>query len=122
MTKIVTTIWLDQTQICDRQCYISFCTIDPYLITYRDTQKCIDYITGLKPDEYRVIMIITINQLLSSTDTLIQQYVNLSQIESIYILCISTEIGIEIDDKQSKVRGIYTELNLLCKSLSHYLI
>lgn len=118
MTKAVTTIWLDQTKICDRQCHISFCTIDPYLITYRDAQKCIDYITNLKDDEGRVVMIISTSEQLSASDTLIQQYVKLIQVESIYILCNSTEMNIGICDKPSKVRGIYTERYSLCKEFT----
>ncbi len=86
MTKFVPTICLDEAQTLDSQCYVSFCKIDPYLISYRDTQKCIDYITNLKNDEDRVILIISTDKLLSSSDTLIQQCVKLTQIESIYIL------------------------------------
>jgi tetratricopeptide (TPR) repeat protein len=118
MTKTVTTIWLDEAQTRDSQCHMSFCTIDPYLIAYRDTQKCIDYINNLKDEEDRVILIISTNHLLSSSDTLIQQCVKLAQIESIYILYSSIEVSTERFDKSSKVRGVYTERYSLCNDIT----
>ncbi|UJR11654.1 hypothetical protein I4U23_015835 [Adineta vaga] len=119
MTKTITTIWLDQSQTHDSQCYISLCKIDPYLISYRDVHKCIDYITHLNDDENGVILIISTNKLLSpSDDTWIQQCVKLSQIESIYILFNSTDVNSELVKKTSKIRGIYTERYLLCDELS----
>jgi hypothetical protein len=118
MTKSVTTIWLDQAQTRDSQCHISFCTIDPYLISYRDAQKCIDYITNLKDDEDRVILIISTNKLLSSSDTLIQQCIKLTQVESTYILYNTTEVNAEKFDKSSKVPGVYTERDSLCNDFT----
>jgi hypothetical protein len=118
MTKTVTTIWLDQAQTRDSQCHMSFCTIDPYLISYHDIQKCIDYINNLKDDEDRVILIISTNKLLSSSDTLIQRCVKLTQVESIYILYSSTEVNAENFDKPSKVREVYTERYSLCNDFT----
>ncbi|CAF4015774.1 unnamed protein product, partial [Rotaria sp. Silwood1] len=118
MTKAVTIIWLDQAQTHDSQCHISFCTVDPYLLSYRDTQKCIDYITNLKEDEDRVILIISTKKLLSASDTLIQQCVKLTQVEATYILYDSTEANAERFDKPSKVRGVYTEQYSLCNELT----
>jgi hypothetical protein len=97
---------------------MSFCTIDPHLISYRDTQQCIDYITNLKGDEDHVILIISTNKLLSSSDTLIQQCVKLAQVESTYILYNSIEVNAERFDKLSKVRGVYTERYSLCNELT----
>jgi hypothetical protein len=50
MTQNSNTVWLNQTHDpitteFHRATHLSLCEIDPYLVTFRHTQKCIDYIT-----------------------------------------------------------------------------
>ncbi|CAF1259604.1 unnamed protein product [Adineta steineri] len=97
---------------------MSLCEIDPYLISYRDVHKCIDYIINLDDDKNSVILIISTNKLLFPSDAWIQQCAKLSQIESIYILSTSTDVNSELVNKLSKIRGIYTERYSLCDELS----
>ena len=118
MTQGMTIIWLDLTQTRDSQCYVSLCKIDPFLISYRDTQKCLDYVLNLKDDAKRVILIISMNEVFTSSDTVIQQYIQTTQIEFIYILWNSTKVNIAKFDKLNKVCGIYTDRFLLWNELS----
>jgi len=112
MAYVATTIWLDQTGTRDSQCYIDLCKIDPYLVSFRDVQKSIDYITKLKDNGHHIILIISVNELT------IQEYVEQLPVESIYILYNSTMVHAEEIYKCSKIRGIYTERHALCNALS----
>ncbi len=56
MTQNSITVWLNQTHDpitteFDRATHLSLCKIDPYLVTFRHTHKCIDYITQAQTDE-----------------------------------------------------------------------
>lgn len=122
MVKSVTTIWLDYGQISDKQCYMSFCKIDPYLVSFRDAKKCIDYIINLKINEDRVILIISTDKSSIISDTFIEQFTKLIQVEEIYLLCNSNKIENETFNHLRQVRGIYTERCALCNDLNSFML
>lgn len=89
MTEIIqnwNTIWLDRRQHLAASTtistiHLSLCKIDPYLVTFRDVDKCIDYIVNMKDDENKVILIISNHSAYQCPRTLIQQSEELSIID-----------------------------------------
>jgi tetratricopeptide (TPR) repeat protein len=122
----VRTVWLDQAYEAgiksDRvKVQLSLCKVDPYLITFRDSNKCIYYITNLKEEESKIILIISngTQHLSSPSDSLLKLSEELSQVDAIYIL-YSNERNAAVESLQtsSKICGIYTNLDILCNQLS----
>lgn len=106
-----TTIWLDRAySIVDKksniEIHFSLCKIDPYLITFRDTDKCFNYIHE-RDDE----IILIISDKTSADRAFLQQCEELSQINSVYIL---SSPDIQISQTMSKPCEIYTNLESLC--------
>ncbi|CAF1450341.1 unnamed protein product [Rotaria sordida] len=112
------TIWLDHRSDLtvvgsDRTTHLALCKIDPYLITFRNSNECIDYTSELQPDENKVILIISSD---SYPDILLKITEELSQIDSIYVL-YSNETDHQTFENLSKIHAIYTDLEALCSQL-----
>ena len=90
----ITLIWLDLTYtVCSRnesvQTHVALCKVDPYLITFRDAEKCLDYIAELT--EEKVILIVTHETSVFSADSIVsQRNYDVQQINALYII-YSTE-------------------------------
>jgi tetratricopeptide (TPR) repeat protein len=112
-----TIIWLDQiyTSVTINQSSITthffLCKSDPYLIAFRDTDKCLNYIRNLKGEE-KIILIISSETL--SDAIFLRQCEELPQVDSVYILYLS---GIQVTQTVSKTCEIYTDLGSLCNHL-----
>ncbi len=92
MSQNLIMIWLDRTYESAAAAkthstlHRSLCEIDPYLVTFRHSDKCIDYITDLNEDKNKIVLIIS-NELPSpSPDTLLLRSEELLQIDSVYML------------------------------------
>jgi hypothetical protein len=119
MTQNSITVWLNQTDDpttaeVDRATHLSLCQIDPYLVTFRDTHKCVDYITQTQTDEKKFILLISSTTLSQSLDVLRDLGQEFSQINSIYVFDSNQTNTIE-DVKVSS--AVYTNLELLCNRL-----
>ncbi|CAF0814736.1 unnamed protein product [Didymodactylos carnosus] len=108
------TIWLDLTYDTSATTtgsvatHLCLCKTDPYLLTFRSSDKCIDYITDLQDDD-KVILLISND---TSVHTLLQQSEELPQVDSVYILSSNKTF-----ETSTKIRGIYTNLESLCAHL-----
>ncbi|CAF1576730.1 unnamed protein product, partial [Didymodactylos carnosus] len=116
MLQNIITIWLDRADKTDSALHLLLCKIDPYVVTFRDTDRCIDYITDLKEDEIKTVLIISSGTASLTPDTLLQLSEELLQIVSIYILS-SNDTNIETLELSEKVQGFYTDSKLLCDQL-----
>ena len=90
MEENFTTVWFDRTYdpkntTMNRRLHLSLFKIDPYLLTFRDSSKCIDYITDVK-DDNSVILIVSSNELFLSIDSLLNLRNECSQIHSVCII------------------------------------
>ncbi|CAF1342459.1 unnamed protein product [Didymodactylos carnosus] len=126
MFQSLITIWLDQVYDTaptsavkiNSATHLSLCKIDPYLITFRDSDECIDYITDLKEDETKVVLIISISNAISylRSDVLFQLGDQLLQVDSLYVL-FSNDTNIETFEPSKKVQGLYTDTKSLRNQL-----
>ena len=114
-------VWLDTVFDRNFAKYIhrSLCEVDPYLITFRNWDKCISFIASLNGTENKVILIVSRETLTQSNKALLQRYEELLQLDSIYILKEPTAVGELITPETSnEMCNIYTDINLLCNDLS----
>jgi hypothetical protein len=86
------TVWFDRTYdpihaAMNRTVHLSLCKIDPYLLIFRDSSKCIDYIINIEDDK-SVIMIVSSNKPFISTDSLLNMRNECSRIHSVCILYV----------------------------------
>ncbi|UJR12052.1 hypothetical protein I4U23_016230 [Adineta vaga] len=104
----ITTIWLNKSGQYDSNVHMCLCKLDPYLVTFCNTDKCIDFITNMEEDvEGKVLLIISIEMFPIPVYTMLQLCEELAQIDSIYILD-STEMEFTgILATFTKVRGVY---------------
>ncbi|CAF3851906.1 unnamed protein product [Rotaria sp. Silwood1] len=126
MTVDSVIIWLDQTYDdvaavakakTGAAIHVALCKVDPYLVTFRDSNKCIDYITDITENETKKVLIISSEKTISlPVNTLLQLSEELLQIASVYILILNdtTEKPLE---KTTKVHGVYAHLKALCNQL-----
>ncbi|CAF0778567.1 unnamed protein product [Didymodactylos carnosus] len=119
----ITLIWLDLTYtVCSRdesvRTHLALCKVDRYLITFRDTQKCLDYIAELT--EEKVILIITHETSVFSADSiLLQRNHNLQQIDSLYIIYSTETNSSDFMEMSSKIHRISrAQLQPFCDQLS----
>ncbi|CAF4819848.1 unnamed protein product [Rotaria socialis] len=118
MKNFTTVVWLDQGEVRNKQWYISLCKIDPYLVSYRNAQSCIDYISNSLGNEDHVVLIVSYYKTLLASDKSMQQFVQLTQVHAIYILCDANEINAKIFSKSTRISGIYTDFYSLCNDLN----
>jgi hypothetical protein len=117
------TVWLDltygnsATTVDSAATHLALCKIDPYLVTFRKSDRCINYITGLQANHNKVIVLISND---TPVDTLLQQSEELSQIGSVYIVLSNETSDTEIFKISAKIRGIYTDLESLCNQLGKH--
>ncbi|CAF1278122.1 unnamed protein product [Adineta steineri] len=120
--NFISTIWLNQTYKqsginVNSTTHLCFRNIDPNLITFRDSFKCLNYISNLGEFGNNVILLVTYDTFYQPSDMLLQLCEQLNQIGSIYILC-STEIhNRQLAEKLTKYRGIYKNVESLCHKL-----
>lgn len=119
MTQNSIRVWLNQTHDpitteFDHATHLSLCKIDPYLVTFCHTHKCIDYITQTQTDEKNVILLISSTMPSQSLDALRHRGQEFSQINSIYVFASNETNTIE-DVKVSS--AVYTNLESLCNQL-----
>ena len=115
------TIWLDRTYetavaTINTEIHLSLCKVDPFLMTFRDFVKCVDYMKNLKEDESRVNLIISNDTAPLSPETFLQRIEEHSLIHSIYLLILNTTHR-QTYEMSPKVHGIYTDLKSLCTQL-----
>ncbi|CAF4429180.1 unnamed protein product [Rotaria sp. Silwood2] len=79
--------------------------------TFTDWSKCFEYIIGIKTLKVFVIVSGTLGQRILSEVNCI------SQIEAIYVFCANKQWHEQWAMNWSKVRGVFTEIDSICKSL-----
>jgi len=102
-------VWLDsnidetyniyQNSINEFQCIVNIVN------KFVDTDKCVDFITEIKDEKVFLITSISLGQ------QIIPNIHDLSQIESIYIFCVSESIQEQLDNNWYKVKGVFTTMN-----------
>ncbi len=78
---------------------------------FNNTDRCIDFLTDIK---YETVFMVVSDAFCETTISFVHQ---MSQLESLYVLC-KNESTCKIDVKQwSKVRGVYTQMNQICEAV-----
>jgi hypothetical protein len=115
------TIWLDYTfGKPDIETHRSLSNSDPYLVTFRDKDECIDYVTDLPQSEERTVLIISNDAAILYISTVLQLCEELQQIASIYILHNGIHSLVDVFASQTtKVQGIYTDTQSLIEQFNH---
>ena len=80
--------------------------------TFTDTEKCIQFLQGI--DKEKVFMIVSG----SMGRDLIPRIHDLSQLDVIYVFCANKSYHEEWSKDWNKVKGIYTNIEHICKALS----
>ncbi|CAF3397278.1 unnamed protein product [Rotaria sp. Silwood2] len=120
------TIWFDgmlpndsasTTITIKRAVHFALCKVDPYLRTFRDLDKCIDYILNINENQNKIILVISKDESSSHPENLAERCEEFAIIDSIYILCLNIA-DISSFERFSKVRCVHTDLNLLCNELN----
>ena len=120
MTEIsVTTVWLDLSCNADIVTHGSLCQIDPYLTTFRDCLKCIEYITGVYDDASQILLLVTTMETTACDFLLsfLKLLEGLPHVDSIYIVYDLSKPQILISSPLNKVCGVYTDTKSLCDKL-----
>ncbi|CAF1351125.1 unnamed protein product [Didymodactylos carnosus] len=107
----VSTIWLNQNNEFYSFTHRFLTKIDRSLITFCDSDECIDYITNLKEDENHILLIISIQT--QSSSTLLQLTRELPKIISVYILNSDEEEDPRSYGPLAKLSGTHAELRSL---------
>ncbi|CAM4937448.1 unnamed protein product [Rotaria socialis] len=94
MTENVHTVWLDlvykqATSKSKTVIHLSLCKIDPNLVTFRNMDKCINYIKNLNQNDDKVILIISTSTTSHLLKTFLQQTEELSQVSTVYVLYLN---------------------------------
>ncbi|UJR18521.1 hypothetical protein I4U23_005427 [Adineta vaga] len=120
MAQNSVTVWLDET--CDSivsneinsDTHLTLCKIDPYLVTFRDLDKCADYIIQTETDEKKVLLLISSETPSKSLDVFLKLKEKFSHIDSVY--CFTSN---EFDSNKhiNAPSGIYTNFESLCDNL-----
>lgn len=108
-------IWLElyskKTENCYQNIVANLRSILRDVYTFKDIDKCIDFITKFNGRKVFLIMAGKVDQ---RTVSLIH---NIPQLDSIYIFCDNQAQQEKWNDKLTKVKGIYTEMNTIYKLL-----
>ena len=117
----LTVAWLDRTsdRTTAQSTFIQLCRSAPYLSAFRDTDRCIDYLTNLHGEDDTKVLLIISTDTFSSIITLLQVCEQLSQVELVYVLCSPTanDKGGLLVYYSIERGGVYTDLSSLCKQL-----
>ena len=118
MAQNLIPIWFDRTYESsdintNRTIHLCLCKNFPYLMTFRDTEKCVYHLNRIKDDDSKVILIVSSKKEFLFPDILLHLSHELPQIDSVYILYLNDTIErIYVKDK------IYTDIQLLSNCLS----
>lgn len=118
MTQNFITIWFDRPCAQDssieiyQQIHAFLCRSSPYLITFRNSNDCADYISNVDEEKNKIILIVSSRIPFLSPDTLLNLAEDLPQIDSVYIL-YSNEMS-----AKNGGDNIYTTVQSLCLKLN----
>ncbi|CAF2910384.1 unnamed protein product [Rotaria sp. Silwood2] len=84
--------------------------------TFVDVEECVDFITEIKHEKVFLITTIVLGK------QLVSNIHNLPQIDSIYIFCNTESTQQQWVNDWYKVKGVFTDLQLICATLKQHMI
>ena len=123
MTEKFSTVWFDLTYKHEpskgkSKIHLALCKIDPYLLTFRDKDKCINYIKSLNENENKVILIISLSTTCHFLKTFLRQTEELPQINSVHILYLN-QYGLTWAVTAMAIKILLTIHTLLLSNIWH---
>ncbi|CAF1120651.1 unnamed protein product, partial [Rotaria sordida] len=81
------------------------------ITTFTDAQQCFDFLNGITKEKAFMIVSGSLGQ------KIVPEMEAMSQLESVYVFCTNQSYHEQWANKVSKVKGVYTKIEPICKAL-----
>ncbi|CAF4296082.1 unnamed protein product, partial [Rotaria sordida] len=81
------------------------------ITTFTDAQQCFDYLSGITKEKAFMIVSGSLGQ------QIVPEMEAMPQLESVYVFCGNQSYNEEWANKVSKIKGVYTKIEPICKAL-----
>ncbi|CAF0907945.1 unnamed protein product [Rotaria sordida] len=81
------------------------------ITTFTDAQQCFDFLSGITKEKAFMIVSGSLGQ------KIVPEMEAMSQLESVYVFCTNQSYHEQWANKVSKVKGVYTKIEPICKAL-----
>ena len=102
---------LDESKVDFKNSLEQLRNVVAYITIFKDVGECIQFLNEINQEKISMIVSGLLGRLV------VPDVENMTQIQSIDIFCGNKTVHEEWSDKISKVKGVYTEIELICKAL-----